>query len=296
MHERVRTLGLLVNPVKAQPVSFVLAAEKACRDAGIELMPGPMVEAGSLASYSLEDMKQHADAMLVLGGDGTILHAVGDMMPSPLPVLGINLGTLGFLAECAPEALPQAIERLATGDFRLEQRMLLEASVQGEPHRFTALNDIVVSRGSFARMVQAEAFVDSHLATRFAGDGCVIATPTGSTAYSLSAGGPIVSPGLSCFVIAPICPHTLSSRPMVIPAEATLRIALATRADLDGGMLLCVDGTQRLVLRETTVLTIKRCAQSLSFIRFGADRFFHNLRAKLTQWGEEPPFDSMPRP
>ena len=252
-------------------------AEEACAIHGIRLLQeSPEIPADALL--------REVDAVLVLGGDGTILRAIGCMQEHIRPVLGINLGTLGFLAECMPGELHQAIARLAANDFWLERRMLLHARLDGEDTVFTALNDVVVARGSFSRMVQADAYVDGALAARYSGDGAVIASPTGSTAYSLSAGGPIVAPSMDCFVVSPICPHTLSSRPMVVSANSRLRMELTPRGE-DGGMLLAVDGEQCRILKEDTVLHIRRSERTLPFIRFGEDRFFELLRNKLSKWG-----------
>jgi NAD+ kinase len=204
------------------------------------------------------------------------------------PILGVNLGMLGFLTECAPDALRTAIARLAAGDYHLERRMLLEVSVPGAqdmPESCTALNDVVVSRGAFTRLLPIDVYVNGTLAARYAGDGLVIAGPTGSTAYSLAAGGPIVAPGLDCFLLTPICPHTLTSRPLVIAADAELRVSLRPRHD-DGGALLSVDGGRNATLEQQTDILIRRSGQTLPFVRFAQDnRFFQLLRGKLAQWG-----------
>lgn len=284
---KIKTLGLLTNPMKPGAGALVSAALTACRREGISLLAGPDAGFAVLPALSMETLLSEADALLVLGGDGTILHAVSGMVDHPLPILGINLGTLGFLAECAPDALDSAISLLAKGAFRLERRMLISARVGGVDETYVALNDIVVSRGSFSRMVQFDARVNGSTAMRFAGDGVIIASPTGSTAYSLSAGGPVVSPALPCFLMTPICPHTLSSRPIVVPSDAHLEVWLRPRGEDDGGMLLTVDGAKRATLHDATALLIERSDQTLSFIRFGEERFFDRLRAKLTKWDEE---------
>lgn len=284
---KIHTMGLLVNPMKPDVGELVVRAMEACARVGILLIAGPDVGPGPWREAPMEALLQEADALLVLGGDGTLLHAAACMGESPRPILGINLGTLGFLAECAPEEMGRAIECIAAGDFWLEERMLLSAHIEGRKERYTALNDIVVSRGSFARMVQVEAYVEGVLATRFVGDGCVIASPTGSTAYSLSAGGPIVFPHLSCFIITPISAHTLSSRPIVVSADSKLRVVFRPKEGLDGGMLLTVDGAKRRMLRESTVLSITKSDEALSFIRVGREKFFESLRVKLSKWGEE---------
>lgn len=281
---KIQTLGLLLNPHKKEGIALAPAVAAACEAAGIALLGEEGVPCA--AGRPLTALLSACDALLVLGGDGTILHTVSRMGPRLLPILGVNLGTLGFLAECAPGDLAMAIGRMARGEYRLEERMMLEATLEGEPERYRALNDVVVTRGSFTRVVQTDTYVDGQLAARYAGDGTVVAGPTGSTAYSLSAGGPVVAPGMDCYVLSPICPHTLSTRPMVISAESEIRLVFHPRGE-DGGMLLSIDGAQRRIIHTQTALRVRRAAERLPFIRFGEDRFFALLRGKLSQWEGE---------
>lgn len=281
---KIQTIGLFINPLKEEARRLVPQVVAACSAAGLTLLAEPVAQVPG-AAISIDDMVAGSDAVMVLGGDGTILRAIGCMRNQYKPVLGINLGTLGFLAECMPGEMAEAVALLATGDFWLEKRMLLHMRIEGEGTVYTALNDVVISRGSFPRMIQADVYVDGQLAARYDGDGSVLATPTGSTAYSLSAGGPIIAPNMDCFVLSPICPHTLSSRPMVVSAASHIRVTLKPRGE-DGGMLLAVDGTQTRILHEATALHIRRSERSLSFVRFGGDRFFELLRNKLSRWGD----------
>lgn len=268
---KIQTLGLYLNPTKPEALALAERVEDACAREGIRL----------LADCPYDPA---VDAVLVLGGDGTILKAISCMEDAIRPVLGINLGTLGFLTECMPDQLSSCIARLARGIYWVERRMLLHARISGQEAVYTALNDVVITRGSFARMIQADIRVDGSLAARYSGDGAIVASPTGSTAYSLSAGGPIVAPNLEGFVIAPICPHTLSSRPMVVSAASRLRIDLTPRGS-DGGMLLTIDGEHCHTLTQEQVLHVRRSERTLPFIRFGQDRFFELLRNKLSKWG-----------
>lgn len=283
--KKIQTLGLFINPMKAESRLLVPDIVTACLSAGITLLAEPSVSIATPASaVTIDEMVRESDAVLVLGGDGTILRAISCMQGDFKPVLGINLGTLGFLAECMPDDLFTSIARLADGDYSLEQRMLMRARLEGDDSVYTALNDVVITRGSFARMIHADIHVRDMLAARYEGDGTVIASPTGSTAYSLSAGGPIVEPCMDCFVLAPICPHTLSSRPLVVSASARLRLELTPRGE-DGGMLLSVDGLQCAILHSKAVLHIRRSEKTLPFVRFNGDCFFELLRNKLSKWG-----------
>lgn len=281
--KKIQSLGLFVNTTKAEAETFVPEIVAAASAAGIALLAEPTARLAAVAA-SIEEMLAEADAVLVLGGDGTILRAIDCMRGNYKPILGINLGTLGFLAECMPSELYTSIARLAEGAYSLEQRMLLRARLEGEDAVFYALNDIVVTRGSFGRMIHADTYVGGMLAASFEGDGAIVASPTGSTAYSLSAGGPIVSPDMDCFILTPICPHTLSGRPMVVSAASAVRMEVTPRGE-GGGMQLTVDGAQRRILRERSVLHIRRSERTLPFIRFGGDDFFALLRGKLSKWG-----------
>ncbi len=275
-----------MNPSKPEAKALVPRVAAACARAGVALLAEPSVPCDPHLAASMDEIMRDAEVVLVLGGDGTILYAVGCMRKHIRPILGINLGTLGFLAECAPESLDEAIGRLADGDYQLEPRMLLHARLDGDDTVYTALNDVVVTRGSFTRVLETDTIIDGALAARYAGDGTIISSPTGSTAYSLSAGGPIVAPGLDCFILSPICPHSLSNRPMVVSAHARVKLVFQPRGD-DGGMLLSVDGAQCRILHEQATLHIRRSDRTLPFVRFTQDRFFQLLRSKLSKWGGE---------
>lgn len=277
---KIHSLSLVVNTEKPEGREMTPAIKEACRECGMQLVE----EAPFSYTEGETPPLAHTDAVMVLGGDGTILRAVERMQGALRPVLGVNLGTLGFLAECMPESAREAIRRLAEGDFWIERRMLMEAHLQGEDTRYTALNDFVITRGNFSRMIETNLYVDGALASCYAGDGAIIASPTGSTAYSLSAGGPVVAPDMACFVLTPICPHTLSSRPLVISASSRVRVELNPRGE-DGGMLMAVDGMQTRMLHTNTQLHIYRSQRTLPFVRFDESQFFALLRNKLSKWG-----------
>lgn len=280
----IQKLGLFVNPSKLNGLSLIYNVVDACASAGITLYTAAPV-AGLCPALPLITCFADIDAALILGGDGTILHAVASMGEALRPVLGLHLGTLGFLSEIEQDDLPEKVARLAAGAYRLEKRMLLTANLEGENYSYTALNDIVITRGSYVRVLDVDVYIDGVLASRFAGDGVITASPTGSTAYSLSAGGPIVVPGLDCLVLAPICPHTLSSRTILVSADASVRMVLRPR-DAESGMMLSIDGAKGPILQKKTVITIEKSDQQLPFIRFSEEQnFFERLRCKLSEWG-----------
>ena len=270
--KQIERLGMLVHPEKPEAARLARRLAEICREKGPALVPVDSRNASALADV---------DVVAVLGGDGTILRALRLMGEKMVPVLGVNLGTMGFLAECAPEALEEAVRRLAAGDYRLEERMLLRVEREGG-ERALALNDVVVSRGACQRVLQADVTVDGQAAARFSGDGLVISSPTGSTAYSLSAGGPGVVPQLDCIVLAPVCPHTFSARPMVVSGESQIEAALAPRG-AGGRLMLSIDGGDGIAL-ERAVIRVRRAQERLPFVRFGENRFFSSLRGKLSLW------------
>lgn len=270
--KQIERLGMLVHPEKPEAARLARRLAEICREKGPALVPVDSRNASALADV---------DVVAVLGGDGTILRVLRLMGERMVPVLGVNLGTMGFLAECAPEALEEAVRRLAAGDYRLEERMLLRVEREGG-ERTLALNDVVVSRGACQRVLQADVTVDGQAAARFSGDGLVISSPTGSTAYSLSAGGPVVVPQLDCIVLAPVCPHTFSARPMVVSGESQIEAALAPRG-AGGRLMLSIDGGDGIAL-ERAVIRVRRAQERLPFVRFGENRFFSSLRGKLSLW------------
>lgn len=224
-----------------------------------------------------EILSTKPEAMIVLGGDGTILEASRLCVPSGIPILGINLGRVGYMAEIEMSEL-SLLERLVRRDFRVEKRMTLDVSMNGT--RF-ALNDAVLGGKSLFRMVEIELFCDSKPVNRYRADGLIISTPTGSTAYSLSAGGAVVDPRMDAMIATPICSHSLNATPIVFSAESTLVMRNVTR----GGELLtlCVDGTEVGDLPPGGSVTIKRSAGRAGFIRLSDGGFYEILRHKMAE-------------
>lgn len=225
------------------------------------------------------------DLLVVLGGDGTLLsvarHAAGR-----IPLLGVNLGRLGFLAEVSREELYPTLVEVLAGRYELEERSLLEVEVEsrGSRTRYRALNDAVVAKSALSRIVELSLLLDGRLISRYRADGLVVATPTGSTAYSLSAGGPILEPSLPVMVLTPICPHALTLRPLVVPDRSRVEILLET-----GGaerVYLTVDGQEGTQLESGDRVVVRRCDEAVQLLR-SADSasWFEGLRSKL-HWGE----------
>lgn len=225
------------------------------------------------------------DVLITLGGDGTLLRGARFVGSSGVPVLGVNLGKLGFLTACGHDTFEEAFAMFDRKEYRVEPRMVLDATsttesgTVGMPLR--ALNDVVVHKGGYARVLRMRVFVNDELIGAFAADGVVVATPTGSTAYSLSAGGPIVVPTFDSIIVTPVAPHTLAIRPTILPPDAVVRLDVDDAPD---EVLLTVDGQVGATLAEGQSLTVRRSMVPLGLIRFNESTFFSRLRRKLG-WG-----------
>lgn len=225
-----------------------------------------------------------ADVIVVFGGDGTLLSAARLVKHHRAPILGVNLGSLGFMTEISLEELQPALEGLLKGDYRISRRCLLKVQVNsrdGKTRDFHALNDAVINKGALARIISLDAYSGNDFIANFLADGMIIATPTGSTAYSLSAGGPIIFPTENLIALTPICPHTLTNRPLIIPAESKVRVVLKSGDDV----MVTVDGQVGVEMLEGDVLTCTQADHPIELIQPGHKNFFDILREKL-KWGE----------
>lgn len=243
----------------------------------------PLFDAAGMGQR-LGDVSQ-LDALLTLGGDGTLLRGARIVAPHQVPILGINLGRLGFLTCCPVGDLKGALQRFAKGDYQVEWRMALHASVldaSGKPRQdWVALNDVVLHKGGFARVVKLRVAANGEPIATYAADGVVLSTPTGSTAYSLSAGGPVVFPTLETILVTPVSAHTLAIRPVVLPADSEVTL----RAD-DGPeeLMVTVDGQVGTIFGVGETLAVRRAGRGVPIIRFTGTSFFATLREKLG-WG-----------
>jgi NAD+ kinase len=237
----------------------------------------------SLNVVPAQELASKVDVVAVFGGDGTLLYAARIVADSGVPILGVNLGSLGFLTEVKLEEMHTALESLLTGEYQLEDRMLLEVEVSKKDRsvtRYLALNDAVINKGALARIIELEVSVNSQLVTLTRSDGLIISTPTGSTGYSLSAGGPILYPTLAALIITPICPHTLTNRPVVVPDGAVVGICLRRGTDV----MLTVDGQVGMPLEQGDCLEVMKATAVLRLVQSKGSPFFKLLREKL-KWG-----------
>lgn len=238
-----------------------------------------------IKGYLRSEIPKLADLVLVLGGDGTMLSVARLVCEKGIPILGINLGGLGFITEVQRTEIYDALERVFSGQYTLEERMMLNAYVVRHGERiagYTTLNDVVINKGALARIIDLETFVDKRYVSTFRSDGLIVSTPTGSTAYCLSAGGPILFPTINSIVLIPICPHTLTNRPIVLPDTVIVEITLKSLVE---DVFLTLDGQVGFSLRQNdTVIIEKSPHKTRLLIPFERD-FFEVLRTKL-RWGE----------
>jgi len=237
-----------------------------------------------LASYT--DMAGSSDFILSLGGDGTMLGAASLPGIEGTPLIGINLGGLGFLTQASAENMIERLERLINGEFRLEKRMMLETKIKdsGRHQAYRALNDVVFTRADSPRMMRTDVFVDGVFFNTYVSDGLIVSTPTGSTAYSLSAGGPILVPELEAVILNPICPHAVTARATIVPADRKLTVSFSP-ADYEP--VVSVDGQPNIPIAPGTEISIEKAEQHTLFVSFAEADFFTILREKL-QWGRLP--------
>jgi NAD+ kinase len=258
-----------------------------CEARGIELRAANSVATQARCAPLAEsdgELAQDIDLIIVLGGDGTMLGAARMMGAKEIPVLGVNFGFLGYLTEFTLEEMFPALENVRQGNFFVERRMMIDVTLNhsGEAAATRrALNDAVVTKAAAARMIEIESYINGMFVNSFRADGMIVATPTGSTAYSLSAGGPIVHPSMSAILLTPICPHMLSNRPAVVPGESVIELVFK-RADPD--LLLTIDGQPGIELSHDDRITLRRSETTFNLVQPTNRNYFEVLRTKL-KWG-----------
>jgi len=269
---RIKRIGLIGNLQKAECANIIRRATRLIERAGRKAIVD-----GDVATLARE-----TDMILVFGGDGTMLRAAHSIAGSKTPLLGINIGGLGFLTAVPSKELPRALDCLWKGEFRYESRALIEASgrFNGNQILKSALNDIVISRGALSRLISLEVSVNGEHITRYRCDGLIISSPTGSTAYSLAAGGAVVSPAAEVFALTPICPHALSNRSIILPLGSTIRVRALNPAP---ATLLSVDGEVMAELDAGDEVAIRRSRSVLRLVTLSGNSFMETLRQKL-QW------------
>ncbi|MFV1979102.1 MAG: NAD(+)/NADH kinase [Myxococcota bacterium] len=283
----IRTIGISLKPDQPQLGGLVHELEKWLRDRGIEVLLGEdAAKASGLPGTPRSKFAGEVDLMVVLGGDGTLLAVARAIGERAVPVLGVNLGTLGYLAEISLDELFPTLEDVLAGRLRTETRMRLDVQVERdgcEIGHYLALNDAVIARTALSRMIDLQTWADDVEVTTYHGDGLILATPTGSSAYSLSAGGPLLLPGIGAIVLTPICPHTLTQRPLVLPRVC--RVAINVLDKRGGEVHLTVDGQVGCELQEGDQVSVRASDHPFQMLVPVDRNRFEVMRNKL-RWGE----------
>jgi len=283
----IRTVGIISKPRKDDVCSVVPPLAAWLRERHLEVLydeetanclgiPAQAVSRGELGG--------RADLAVVLGGDGTLLAAARALGEHDIPVLAINLGGLGFLTSFPREELYSALELVLAGKYRISERVLLDASLEragAVVARHRALNDVVINKSAMARILSLDLYFDGSYACSYKADGIIFATPTGSTAYSLSAGGPIVHSQVGAFVVTPICPHALSNRSLVVPDQTRIELVVSNTQE---DAFLTIDGQVGVELRDADRITVSKARNKLKLMRPSEKVYYEILRAKL-KWG-----------
>ena len=284
MGDRIKNVGVIGNSEKAACFNSVSEAARLVREAGRCLYSDPVTAAlAGLEATVLADaaaLARQVDLLLVFGGDGTILRVAREIAGSRTPLLGINIGSLGFLTAVPSDQLPRALRQVWAGEFKFESRALLQATGQcgAQPTAQTALNDIVIGRGIVTRLIELDVRVDGDLLTRYRCDGLILSSPTGSTAYSLAAGGAVIFPTADVMALTPICPHTLSNRALVLPLTATVEITIISPRP---ATVLSVDGHVVGELSAGDRITVRRARRAVRLMHLAGSSFCETLRHKL---------------
>jgi len=284
-----KRIGIISKPKKKDAGDILSRLVKWLKERGTE----PIMDketAGLIdekSHYTRQDIATLSEFVIVLGGDGTLLSVARLIGEKGTPILGVNLGSLGFLTEVTLDEMYPLLDQILSGEMIIDDRGMLEASIQREGKevaRYSVLNDVVINKGALARMILMETRVDGHYLNTYRADGLILSTPTGSTAYSLSAGGPIVYPTVGAVIISPICPHTLTNRPIVVPDDVTIEVTLRTENE---DVLVTLDGQEGHELRYLDTVLIKKAKGTTRLILSPKKDYYQILRQKL-RWGDKP--------
>jgi NAD+ kinase len=287
---KIKRIGIIANLEKEKIADHVRSLKKWLEERQVKVFL-EMEISRTIAldgGLSRTDLAKKSELIVVLGGDGTMLRAARYVAGHKVPILGINMGSFGYLTEVNLNEIHSALELIIRGEFEIEKRMMLDVSIR---HGKTVtnvgsvLNDVVINRGSLSRMNEFEMEVNGKYLTTYKGDGLIVSTPTGSTAYSLSAGGPIVFPGKDLIIINPICPHTLTNRPIIFAEDSNLKITLWSK---DKGAILTLDGQEAYKIVSGDVVTVKRSRHATMLVLSPYRSYGEILRSKLG-WGDLPP-------
>ena len=288
----ITRIGIVLKPHQPEALKTICELVVWLAERGIQLVGGPEIERARIQSQTgcgvdevpVEKLAGAVDLMLVLGGDGTMIATARMIGDQEVPVLGVNYGGLGYLAEFRIEELYTALESILAGNYRLDKRVMLAVELIRDGVALTTnrvLNDVVINKSALARIIEIEAFFNSQFVNSFRADGLIVSTPTGSTAYNLSANGPVIFPSMNAVVITPICPFTLSNRPIVVPDNADIELILKTDKE---EVALTLDGQVGFPIKVEDRVVIRKSRTTFNLIQPSNRNYFDVLRDKL-RWG-----------
>lgn len=283
----MKRVGIFAKRNHPEAVEIAREITNWLHERGIEVFHDkPLAEdLGTPQGYPGGSIPAMVNLIVVLGGDGTLISVARKVGDLRTPILGVNLGSLGFLTEITLQEIFPVLEQVVRGDFTVSSRMMLDAVVRREGRevgRYRVLNDVVINKGALARIIDMEAAVDDVYLTTFKADGLIISTPTGSTGYSLAAGGPIIYPDTDCLVLAPICPHMLTNRPIIVSDKAIIRVEVKFQ---DQDVVFTADGQVGMPLQGGDVVEVRRSRSCTLLVKSPTKDYFEVLRTKL-RWGE----------
>jgi NAD+ kinase len=285
----MRTIGIAAKTIAPQAVAYAAQIAADIRGRGLDVIFDDDTAAAigdEKRSLSKQELGRHTDLLITFGGDGTLL-SVARHAPEHVPIVGVNMGTLGFLTEIRVEEFPAILERVLDGRYDVEPRVTFTVSVSGPDRdsskRYRVLNDCAINKSAVARIIEMKVSVAGLFVSTFRGDGLIVATPTGSTAYNLSAGGPIIYPTMNAVVLTPICPHMLTNRPLVLPDELDIEIALATPDSKD--IYITLDGQEGFEISDRDRVCVRKSEERVLLVQSPDKNYFDVLRNKL-KWGE----------
>ena len=282
----MKKIGIICKPGRKEPQEILQELLPLLRQKGCEIFVDAETAAAlNMNGFSRDEIVSLVDLVFVLGGDGTMLNVSRLVAEKGIPILGINLGSLGFITEVNRDEIFSTVDKMLNGGCEIEERLMLSAAIRRDGKKiadYTVLNDVVINKGALARIIDLETNIDGNYVTTFKADGLIISTPTGSTAYSLSAGGPILYPTLESIVLTPICSHTLTNRPIVLPDHSKIEIIIKS---LSEDVFLTLDGQVGFSLRMNDVITINKAHYKTKLLLPFERNYFKVLRTKL-KWGE----------
>jgi NAD+ kinase len=289
METTMRTIGIAAKAIAPPALAYARTIAEGLRARGLTVIFDDETARAIGDAHPTQPkalLGRHSDLLITFGGDGTLL-SVARHAPDRVPIIGVNMGTLGFLTEIRTEQLPEVLERVLEGRYHVEPRVTFTVSVSGvgrdATKRHRVLNDVAINKSAVARIIEMRVSVAGLFVSTFRGDGLIIATPTGSTAYNLSAGGPIVYPTMGAIVITPICPHMLTNRPIVLPDELDIEVALTAPDSRD--IFLSLDGQEGFEIREGDRVCVRKSEERVLLVQSPDKNYFDVLRNKL-KWGE----------